>query len=53
MSNMAKENSIYIVADLVLRNHCFVNETDCTDENHFRYRNSALAFDREGKLVAR
>ena len=45
LSCMAKENGLYLVANLL--------EKDASKLNDIKYHNTAIAFDRNGQLVAR
>ncbi|XP_064632999.1 pantetheinase-like [Lineus longissimus] len=51
LSCMAQENSIYVVADLITSHSC-VGEHGCPADDRYS-RNTAVVFDRTGKLILR
>jgi len=53
LSHIAKENSLYLVANMLIREKCESSEQDCNEEDgFFKLFNANVAFDREGKVTA-
>lgn len=52
LSCMARDNFIYVVANIGDKKLCNISDVGCPDDGQYYY-NSAVVYDSQGKLVAR